>query len=275
MELIKFTQCASSLNFDPLEDLKPKLTPTAYLGELLNGFKHDPLREVLNYQKADCDFIDLLKSLYENLSYIEILKLYFCLEGNIQLKEHITAETYFSAFGFKIDENLKLTNSLVLKLPKTFLIWCSQKKWGPQDFAPLRSFTNGISQLAPYLEKFNNSLSKNDGALAFELLVELIMLDTDLNYLFKLDPSQWLLNLKKERYPLTSTQTNKNEALLKKIAWPLHSQAKWIRKGDKSGVELKLFFSHPQELEHSLIRLEQLKNQLQKDKIGQDLWSID
>jgi hypothetical protein len=85
----------------------------------------------------------------------------------------------------------------------------------------------------------------------------------------------WLHQLKKERYPMTTLQSKKNEAILQKLSWPLHSQPKWIRRGDKSGVELKIFFSHPQELERSLIMLEQVKTQLQKNNIGETLWSID
>jgi hypothetical protein len=267
MELVKFTQCASNLNFDPLLNLNPKLIPIAYNYELLNGFSHASSTKVLNYSEDDSKLIDLLKCLHTDLSYIEILNLHVCLERKPQLMAETTAAEFFMHFGLKLDDNLNLTNSLVLKLPKNFLNWCAHKKWGPQDFAPLRAYSDGLTQLTPFLEAINNPLSKNDGTQIFELLVELLMLGKDLRYLLELDLLQWHSALKKERYPMASAQSNKNEELIKKMSWPLHSQPKWIRKGDKSGIELKLFFSHPQELERSLIKLEQLKTK--------DLWSID
>jgi hypothetical protein len=266
MEIIKFTQCASSLNFEPLQTLKPGLTPTAYEGELLNGFQSEDLAVALNYNIEDCKLFTLLKSLYDDLSYVEVLRLHTCLEKTPHLTEQ-TTEEFFSTFGLKLDENLKQTNLLVIKLPSCFLNWCVLKKMGPQDFAPLKSFSEGIPKLRPFLEKFNHSVSKSDGAQIFELLIELLMMDQNMDYLLQLELPQWLPKLKKMRYPLTSEHAQIKEALVQKMNWPLHSQAKWVRKGDKSGVELKLFFSHPQDLKRSLIKLEQIEMK--------DLWSID
>jgi hypothetical protein len=273
MELINFTQCTTNLNFDPIHNLNIYLTPTAYSSELLNGFNHEPSIKVLNCNRTDGKLLPLLKNLYNELSYIEILRLSSCLEKVPHLLGDNTQEEFFSTFGLKLDINLKQINLLVTQLPQQFLNWCAEKKWGPQDFAPLRSFSEGISQLAPYLEKLNrvdtknSPFSKSDGTQVFELLVELLMLNKNLTRLLSLELSQWLPILKRERFPITTTQNQNKEDQLKKFSWPLHSQAKWARKGDKSGVELKLFISNAQELERSLIKLEQLK--------GKDLWSID
>lgn len=266
MEIFKFTQCASNLDFEPLQTLKPGLTPTAYAGELLNGFHAENLAVALNYNTEDCKLFTLLKSLYEDLSYVEVLRLHTCLEKTPHLTEQ-TTEEFFSTFGLKLDENLKQTNSLVIKLPKHFLNWCALKKMGPQDFAPLKSIDEEIPKLHLFLEKFNNLVSKSDGSQIFELLIELLMMEKNIDHLLQLEVSQWLPNLKKMRYPLTSEQVQIKDALVQKMNWPLHSQAKWVRKGDKSGVELKLFFSHPQDLKRSLIKLEQIEMK--------DLWSID
>jgi hypothetical protein len=267
MELVKFTQCTRNLDFEPTSQLRNNLTPIAFSGELLNGFKHPESAVVLNYLASDTSLLDLLKSIYEDLSYIEVLCFSLCLERNPQLLGENSIEDFFSAFHLRLDENLKQTNRLVAQLPRHFLNWCAEKKWGPQDFSPLRSLTEGIIVLTPYLELLNSPLSKNDGTLIFELLIELLMMGKDLKPLLLQPTIQWLPILKKERYPLATFQSQKKEEQLRKFSWPLHSQVKWVRKGDKSGVELKLFITHPQDLERSLIKLEQLK--------GKDLWSID
>lgn len=275
MELIKITQCDKYLDFRPLAALPQNLVPSSFLKILLNGFNHSDNTMVIDYSPADCDFLLLLKSLYPEITYVELALVSQKL-NTLHDKIAITEEALFSHFGFKYDESVKLTNELLSYLPTHFCHWCAQKKWGPQDFAPLRSLTKDqISELNPYLKKINDPCSKNDGTQIFELLIELFLLNKDILPLLSLEITKWLSLLKHERYPIGSRQNHKNEELIQKLNWPLHSQAKWVRRGDKSGIELKFFFSHPQEFARSLIKLEQIKQQFETESTGKQLWSID
>jgi hypothetical protein len=275
MELIKITQCNKSLSFNSTNSLAKSLVPTSFSKVLLNGFAHPDTSLVINYSPTDCEFLVLFKSLHPDLSFVEICE----FSKNLSIIpgfENFTSHEVFANYAYKFDALLKQSIELSSDLPTDFLHWCTQKKWGPQDFAPLRSLSSEqIIELHPYFIKIKDPCSKSEGTQIFELLIELFLLNKNISLLLQLDINQWPAYLKKERYPATHTQQQKNEDLVQKINWPLHSQAKWIRRGDKSGIELKLFFSHPQELSRSLIKLEQVKSYFETDSTGKQLWSID
>jgi hypothetical protein len=65
------------------------------------------------------------------------------------------------------------------------------------------------------------------------------------------------------RYPESSRRDKQAEFALKKYRWPQSSQVRWLRQGDRSGIEIKLFISHPQELRKVAEHLLQLHKQLE------------
>ena len=58
------------------------------------------------------------------------------------------------------------------------------------------------------------------------------------------------------------------------MPWPHQSQAKWTKRGDRSGIELKLFFSHPEELNRAVQRLQQVSEAFENDLQAQEIWML-
>lgn len=185
-------------------------------------------------------------------------------------------QIFFAAFNIRFSENLQLTMAKLLETPESFQAWCAHKKWGAQDFAPLRAVQN-IQSLAPYLEHLSTSLlSKTESTQTFETLVDLFLQDDkNLNSILQLPLNQWMSQLKIWRYPVQSQQIQNEDAEIKKLSWPLNSQVKWVQKGDRSGIELKLFFSHPQELDRALLKLQQVVETFETNPEAQKIWNLE
>ncbi len=75
------------------------------------------------------------------------------------------------------------------------------------------------------------------------------------------------------RYPMSLQQDNQNEQKIRALSWSSKWGARWTRRGDRSGVELKLFFTHPEELKGALVRLEKVSKELDNTPSLEDLWS--
>lgn len=296
MELIKLAQCKKDLTFQftHFESTAKyaSLLPVAIQNQLICGFSQSENGQVINYTfeeiKTITEFAHIVRTVYHDLTFLEVVRFYKKCEAWIHeylkqesqdslelLNQILNPFEFYAAFGFRYSENLQLSIQKILSLPESFLAWCHQKKWGPQDFAPLRSVEN-TETLKPFLNHMCQSpFSKTESTAIFELYIELTLMEhPQLSSLLDLPFTQWMQQLKKWRYPVQHKVIAKEDSELKKLPWPMDSQAKWVQRGDRSGIELKLFFSHPQEFARALQRLELISETFQKDEGAQKLWSL-
>lgn len=265
-KLIPLQECVRNLNFSPEAPWPAQLPVFCFKNELLCGFER---QEGMAVDLSAGDLPPSLKALYPEISFPELARLTDKVSNDEILQKEL-----WELYGYRYKENLLDVAQQVLKLPLEVQRWLHQKKFGPQDLAPLRSLTEiaTIQEFWPLL--IQSHYSKSDGAKIIELLVELTLMEKPISQLLpQREISFWLKQLQEMRHPMITQNDANAEKKIRSVAWPLKSEAKWARRGDRAGVELKLFFSHPQELKRSLERLQQVCSDLQEQPEYEDLWS--
>ncbi len=264
--MIPIQECSKNLDFSPEIPWPDQLPPYCFKNELICGFERlEGMAIVLDSP----NLTQCLKAVYPELSFLELSRLSAKLNSEPSLQKEIW-ETY----GYRYKETLEEVAQQTVKLPPEVQRWLHQKKFASQDLAPLRSLKdiNLLMEFWPLLT--NSHFSKSDGAKIIELLTELLLMEKPISALLpQKEISFWLKELHILRYPQTTQYDAQAEKKIRSVAWPLKSEAKWARRGDRGGIELKMFFSHPQELKRSLERLQQVCSDLQEQPEYEDLWS--
>lgn len=234
----------------------------------------------------------LLKSSMESLSGINcnenINSYQLDSNQNSSVRFEIISQLW-SLYQFRnYEQHFELIDKII-SLPKDLQTWIHQKKVSPLDLAPFKALSKkeSFDLLEPLWQPFlYYSFSKSDGVKVIEYLIELLLLEFPLQELFPpnwtenstLVPTahnsgeNWMHHLHSLRYP-KSTQFDQNaEALLLQQTWPKKMDARWIRRGDRSGVELKLFFTHPDELKQNIVGLEKTLHDIKNKPELDHLW---
>lgn len=167
-------------------------------------------------------------------------------------------ETILLAASEKIIHDEKLQNEL--------LAWFKSKKFKPGDFAFLNILQTNTQKLAVAnsllkCQKFNASFTETQHAL--ELVTELVMMNIEL----PIDSAdthltQWMATLKALRYPYMTFSDQDLKSKLEALPWPYGAKVKFERRGDRAGIELKLFITSAADLTKSISALERVKDQL-------------
>lgn len=150
--------------------------------------------------------------------------------------------------------------------PEALKTWVLEKKFRSNDF----SFLNLIktdSEMSilseACLQCFKLSASFSDTIQILELCTELMLINSETKILQNCENLiSWKSALKQLRYP----QTTQSDAVLKEklesLSWPYGSKIKFERRGDRAGIELKLFISSSSDLTKVISSLERVKENI-------------
>lgn len=144
--------------------------------------------------------------------------------------------------------------------------WLEAKKVKAQDLvflSPLKSdlqwqlLFKALSQLIEARTSYTDSL-KN-----LELISDLILMGHE-ETLFEQahDFSKWSQHLRALRYPATTQRDDELKTRLEKLPWPYGSKTKFERRGDRAGIELKMFITSEADLIKAISSLERVKEQI-------------
>jgi len=246
-QLTSRTLCRMELNFGPLSHWPASLPGVAVQGVVIAGFEQDL---ILNHH-LDVDSIDgqkqveeIFMSLYPQLSWGEMARLW----KSAETLNWFPIASVLIRRGHKLNSHFTSLAECFLRQPLTFQNLCIHKGWGGNDLAPLQSVA-GLD-LRPLLDKITSSqLSKSQGVQALELAIDLLM-QGQLPQEIEQDGEAWLKTLRQLRYPMSTEadelQQTQVQALQKVV--PSSTQIRWVRQGDKAGLEVRLFLATPKDL---------------------------
>jgi hypothetical protein len=147
-----------------------------------------------------------------------------------------------------------------------FKTWKEHKKVQNHDLI----FTEALkeSQHLLLFEKVADQMatlnpSFTEGLAFLELCTDLILMG-HLEELFESSNqfATWSHKVKQLRYPQTSNRDETTKSILEKMPWPSGSKLKFERRGDKFGVELKVFISNPTDLNKVISALERVQSEM-------------
>ena len=151
---------------------------------------------------------------------------------------------------------------------KTWASWLAEKKVKDSDLLFKNALKTPLQEglflrLADHLAGLNPSFT--EGLQTLELLTDLILMGFEEN-LFENSQSfeTWRTHIKALRYPETTSRDTDLKQKLEKLPWPYGSKVKFERRGDRAGVELKLFVSSATDLTKILASLERVQQEISK-----------
>lgn len=198
-------------------------------------------------------FHTALSSIYQGLGFAELATI---LEWAEKAGIAVDREPLFAAYQFRYDGKLEKTLNLWKALPNAFRIWATKHSISPADLYPLCA-VNDTAPLHPALLKIAGlQLSRSQGAQIVELVSECVLLKTDSSLWTKNSTSaaDWVQSLNSTRYPQTQNRDSERQNKLL-LGWPKSFSTRWLRQGDRAGVEVKFFVSSKRELAEKISSL--------------------
>lgn len=259
-ELCAISQCDKSLNFFPQTAWPIGLPAVAVNSVVLAGFDQElAFNHSIEWQDEE-KIATLFRSLYFELSFIEISRLILKAKKH----KHFPLSAVLKKFSYHSSEMLFKMSEIALELPTGFQSWCHSKKVAPQDLAPLTA-AQSLDLKPIFLKILQAECSKSEGVQALELCIDLMLMGKQIDLSEETSAEQWLKELKQQRFPHAAKQDQELEKKLSELPWPGTGQVRWTRQGDRSGIELKIFVSHPTDLKKHLQSLNRVQDILEKD----------
>ena len=267
MNLTSYSSCEKILDFQP-DKPWPKSWPAfAWENILISNFTQAS-KFVLNFTSKDVKFLHLFHSCYSRLSFSELGRI--LLKWEKREKPIFSWEEFFSLYGFSQNTDFLMQQlKIFISTPVSFQDWVNTKGVHLAELRMLSSLkkTNQVHFIFRWITEQN--LSHSIGVKALELGVELLLMDFHPEEILKLNisPEETIKAMEQKRKPLTAFQDQMKQRNLKKIIWPSHVTTQWHRKGDDTGLEIKLWCRNQTELEEKINRIHQMAifNQLAGD----------
>ena len=202
------------------------------------------------------------------MSFVEAARFFAVAKSH----DWIPLDLILEKWSFRKNDFWETIATKCTQLPISFQSWLLEKNIGAQELQILLS-SEGLSLEPVYLAIIENRLSRQNGIQVLENAIELLLLGKSLREILPRESESfefWLSRLKNLRFPKTSSSDEKSQGQLADLPWPGHSQARWVRQGDRSGIELKLFVANPAELKKSVLSLQKIQELL--DQAPGTLW---
>lgn len=257
MDLIPYSTCKKFLDFQP-EKPWPKSWPIfAWEKTLISRFTYTD-KPVLNFKSEDVKFLHLFHSCYPYLNLSEMGRI-ISQWSNISFLNFSWKE-FFSFYGLQNTDSLIQQLKILISTPPSFQNWINKKSIHPTALRVLNSLKN-IKHANPLFQWIaENNLSQSLGIKTLEMGVELILMGISFDEILKsnLSPEDTIQAIEKKRKPLSTIQDETKKKKLENIMWPSNVTGGWNRKGDKTGLEIKIWCQNQKELEEKLNKVNQL-----------------
>ena len=256
MNLISYKSCKKSLDFKP--DIPwPKNWPAfAWEKTILSGFTHTD-KPVLNFTSDDVKFLHLFHTCHPQLNFLEMGRLILKWEHRLP-SACFSWERFFSFYGLNQNTDFLIQQLKVFaSLPPAFQKWVNKKAVHLNELRVLHSLKtpNQMNFIFQWVTMHN--LSHSSGIKALELGVELLLMGFKPDEILQsnLSPEKAIQKMEQKRKPLSLSEDQSRKNTLKRIIWPSHVTAQWHRKGDKAGVEIKIWCQNQKELEDRIKKI--------------------
>lgn len=205
-------------------------------------------------------FHEAFNSIYKKVSFLELCGV---LEQEQSLSLEIDKEALFRCYQYRYDQKIEKIRSVLPQLPLEFRQWAQEHSLSAADLYPLCSLENIQDAEKPLLHISSLLLSRAQGVQAMEWIVECLLLKIP-----QIQETQghnsgtgWLEHLKQLRFPQTQIRDEEKQKKLLS-PWPKALSPRWLRQGDRSGVEIRFVVGSKKELADKISTLNRIYNEL-------------
>lgn len=261
-DLKQISRCDKSLDFRPLNVWPETLPAVAFRGFVVAGFQNSEFAFDHPLEQAEPEEIaKSFSSLYAELTTPELARLWQSSANLDWFPRRLVLEKYHLHVN---DSSIEVLD-VITKLPMSFQNFCSQKKWHVGDFQFLVS-ARELDLEFLFQDVMLRNLSKSQSTQILENLVDLLLLETEPQQLRTADnetAEAWVTRIQKIRYPKSTADDAQAALAIKSLAWPPGTQARWVRQGDQTGLEIKFFVSQPSEMSKQLQAFQNVSDNLE------------
>lgn len=196
------------------------------------------------------------RSIYEQMSFFELTELMLEL---FDRGVNFRPDDLFATYGFRLDSKTEKVVLSLRRLPSEFYQWAKQHSLSSGDLYSLCNLPQLPVQSLTQLALLNPS--RSFGIQLLDLLVDCLLMgqseDTCLLHSSSFD--LWRDHLRTLRFPQTTKRDEEKKQSLLNI-WPKSFTVRWLRQGDRSGVDVRFFVSSKKELEEKIESLQRVYN---------------
>lgn len=214
-------------------------------------------------------FHEAFRSIYESVGFCDLAHVLSALEEQHSKKPQeslrgIDRSALFAAYNFRYDKKIEKLLAVWADVPQTFKQWAKKHAIAPADVYPLCAVEDVLALSSALAKIADMQCSRSQGAQIIELLTECSLLNIPKETLLGSveDPQQWVLSIQQLRFPQTlARDKDRQENLL--TGWPKAFSTRWLRQGDRSGVEVRFFISSKKDLEEKISTLSRVHEGLE------------
>lgn len=261
MKLVPPTVCDSGFfDFQPQKKWPENWPPFAWNYKLITGFTQSGYHHALEFNDKEKpgkydSFLKLFHSCYPQLSLPELGRI--LNKWDVRQLSGFSWTDFFALYHYHQDfPFLKIFFTKLTSTPAAFQKWVTEKKLHLNDLRILNSLPN-IDDLSFMFEWIaEKNVSHLHGIKSLELGGELLLMgfkETDiLNENLMDNPQAMVQHIELKRKMKTLSKDQEQQKKLANTAWPNQVHGQWVRKGDQSGLEIKLWCKNQGELQKKL-----------------------
>jgi hypothetical protein len=217
---------------------------------------------------------DALVQIFPKLKFTEVLEFLSRLQ-QVTTDHHLRsresgewndlAKSVVEVYRFRYSDEVLQLIEVFGRTPLVFQQWALQKNLSFSDLQILLDLSEKNLQvvLGAVTTYAQNELAARDGVLLMELLGEVLEVGHPVAVDNQKPIEQFLKSLKALRYPLTNETDQQLHQRLSNVRWPAGVRTQFVRKGDVSGIEVKMFITKSSDLEKNLRMLSSNVEQIQ------------
>lgn len=222
---------------------------------------------LFNSSTVDLSHLSLpwaLKTAHPHLTFLELAGLFDSFhKKNLEF----SPEDLFRIYDFSLDAKLRKLLGLLGALPIDFYQWAQVHGLSPKDLQPLLSLPSVNDLKEPLILISELNPSRSSGSQLLELLVECFLIENstarlipqlEINRSPEKKIMSWLEHLKALRFPQTMARDQQRQKKILALPWSKDLNSRWVRSGDKSGVELKFLISTKKDLQDKISQLQRV-----------------
>ncbi len=252
MELLHKSVCERSLDFQPQKNWPIGWPAYAWDKKLVAGFTSS-CDKALNFKAHECDFLSLFHSCYPELNCLELGRIVTQWKN----PPFVLWSAFFKLYRLHQDEQvLRDRLQILLATPPLFQKWVVNKRVHLNELSILEAI-NHVDDLQFMFQWLSQKdVSYTLGVKALEWAGELILMGFSEKDILRKDLTEdataMVQSIELLRKPHTLSHDQAHKKAVECLALPAQVRATWNRKGDKSGLEIKLWCQNQKELSQQL-----------------------
>jgi hypothetical protein len=216
---------------------------------------------VFNHQiesQSGCELAETFKNFHPHLSYLELLQ----IVPQWKAAFNVSVTAFLKAYQLDWSDTDSELEKFFRTFPASTQLWLVEKSLSKSELSQIKDLASRAQTITSFCVQ--QKVSKSE-------LTQVLDLCSSINSDQALPQPgdnfrSWSEKLFSLKYPITQSMDKYFQAKIKTLPWSKNSSAQWLRRGDKSGIEVRFFVTQTNELKNQIHALMKVSELLQEDQ---------